>query len=51
MMKRKNQNKYGACVATLIFMFLNIYQIFSSNHATETYVNNQSLYCIKLMFD
>ena len=50
--KRKNQNKYyHARVVTLIFMLSNIYQIFWSNHNSETRVNNQSVCCIKLMLN
>ena len=41
-MKRRNQSKHHrARVATLIFMFVKIYQIFSSNHISHKYFNNQ----------
>ena len=41
-MKRKNQNK---CYRTHLYEYLsNI----SSNHTSQTYVNNQSIWCIKL---
>ena len=49
-MKRKNQNKYyRARFVTSIFMLMNIYQIFSSNHISQTYVNKQYMCCIKLL--
>ena len=45
--KDKIKTYYHACVVTLIFIHVNIYQIFSSNHTSETYVNNQSVCCIR----
>ena len=51
-MKRKNQNKhYHASVVTLKFTFVNICQIISSSHASQTYVNNQLLavYILRLL--
>ena len=38
-MKRKTQiNYYRALVGALIFMFVKIHQIFSSNHSSQAYV-------------
>ena len=38
-MKRKTQiNYYRALVVALIFMFVKIHQIFSSNHSSQSYV-------------
>lgn len=51
-MKIKNQDKYYRVhVVTLIFMFANIYQIFSSNQIPKTYVNNQSVCSVKSLFN
>ena len=49
--KKKINKHYRARVVTLIFMFLNIYQILSSNHTSQKYFNNQSLCGTKLLFN
>ena len=52
-MKRKNQNKYYCVrVSTLIINCVCEYlSNISPNHTSQTYVNNQSISCIKLLFN
>ena len=46
--KKKEEKHYREPVATLIFRFVNISQIFLSNNTCQTYVNNQSMCCVEL---
>ena len=49
-MKRK-KNIAAYVLFFFIFKFMNICQIFSSNYISQTYISNQSMCCIELLFD
>ena len=49
--KEKIKANIAAHVVTLIFTFVNIRHMVSSNHFSQIYLNNQLTRCIELLFD